>query len=122
MEFIQEKIRNIITKTVEKAPTYDGDVTTVDHFKLFMSSNSDNVFKISGFNICTFNCTYKEKKAVLWAMSTPIDETGGTKGISDKVIDLIEVLENTLIYIDYITSKESKEEKQILLTMVKVIE
>lgn len=121
MELTSEKIKNIIKKTIELSPTYQGDIHEIDCFKMFMSASHDSVYKMMGFNICSFNYEYKGNKSVLLIFSTPVNETETTKLISDKVIGIVDVLEKSLITLDYIESKELKEDKQIYIIVVKKV-
>jgi len=121
MELRIEKIKNIIKKTIEVSPQFEGDILNIDCFKMFMSSQIENIYKIMGFNVCTFNCMFQDEKAVMLIFSVPINETDGNKLITDKIIDLVDLLENSLITLDYLHSAELKEEKQIYVVVVKKV-
>jgi hypothetical protein len=64
---------------------------------------------------------FQDEKAVMLIFSVPINETDGNKLITDKIIDLVDLLENSLITLDYLHSAELKEEKQIYVVVVKKV-
>ena len=122
MEFVKEKIKEIMTKTIEQNRVLKcDDIANADHFKMFMGSDPSNVFKLLGFNCCSYMCTYNDKKSVVVFFSVPINEKTTTKTSYEKVIELVKNLEENLITLDYITTKESKEEKQVYLTLIKSV-
>ncbi len=119
MELVYEKIKNIIKKTAFLPQSYNDDIHKINCFKMFMNVNHENIYKILNFNICTFNYEYEGYKSVLLIFSTSINDKDTIKDISNKILNIINILEKTLITLDYVESKEIKEDKQIYLIVVK---
>jgi hypothetical protein len=119
MELMYEKIKNIIKKTVELPQSYNDDIHKINCFKMFMNVKHENIYKMMNFNICSFNYEYEGYKSVLLIFSTSINDKDTTKDTTNKIINVIDILEKSLITLDYIESKEIKEDNQIYLIVVK---
>jgi hypothetical protein len=69
-----------------------------------------------------FKYKYEGKNAVLFVFSMPINlnsDNGENKHISERVIDVVRILEECFVTIDYLNSIENREEKFVYITAVK---
>jgi hypothetical protein len=66
-----------------------------------------------------FNYTHEKTDSILIIFSIPNGEESSTKFIADKVMDIVELGESVFITLDYIKSKEIKDDKFIYVTIVK---
>lgn len=122
--FIRDKINNIITKTKQNkcyVTIKNNKFDQIDCFKIFMNSNDQSIFKIFGFTVSTFLTKQKDSEYMVFVFSTPINEKNNTKSVYDKISELVSSFEEILISLDYAFSKESTEEKQVYVTIVKKI-
>ena len=70
-------------------------------------------------NTCMFNFVHENQDSVIVIFSIPNGEESSTKYVADKVMDIVELGESIFITLDYINSKEIKDEKFIYVTIIK---
>lgn len=125
MNIVQEKLLEIFENTVSKKDNlvYDGKVEEINHFNLLMKAGGeDALYKILGYNMCMLNCKYEGKKAVVVLFSIPVNPKTGNKLIADSVMEIIENVEDCFTTVDYLNSKEIRDEKFVYVTIVKKLE
>ena len=66
-----------------------------------------------------FNFVHENQDSVIVIFSIPNGEESSTKYVADKVMDIVELGESIFITLDYINSKEIKDEKFIYVTIIK---
>ena len=121
---IQERTMEIFNQTLcyKKDLIYSGEVAEINHFNMLTKAGiNDSLYKLMGCNMCMLNCKYEEKPGILIIFSIPINETTGSKLIADRVMEIIENMEECFTTIDYMQSKEQKDEKFIYVTIIKII-
>jgi hypothetical protein len=121
---VEEKILDIVRKTMDNDELkYDKGLTNLDFYSLLcMSASKDSLFSLCGANVCMFKYSYNNNESVLILFSIPIiiDSTDGkSKHITERIIDTVQLLENTFVTLDYLNVKEVKEEKFVYLVAVK---
>jgi len=125
MKKAKEKIVELFDKTVKNGEVYDGDLENVNYFALMCKAKEDYMFKIGQCNGCMFKYKYDGKTSVLFIFSMPInlntDNGQDNKHISERVIDIVRMLEDCFVTIDYLNSVESREDKFVYITAVKKI-
>ena len=124
MKKAKEKIVELFDKTVKNGEVYDGDLENVNYFALMCKAKEDYMFKIGQCNGCMFKYKYDGKTSVLFIFSMPINlnpDNGDVKHISERVIDIVRMLEDCFVTIDYLNSVESREDKFVYITAVKRI-
>jgi len=125
MNKTKEKIVDLFDKTVKNGEVYDGNLENINYFSLMCKAKEDYMFKIGQCNGCTFKYKYDGKPSVLFIFSMPInlntDNGQDNKHISERVIDIVRILEDCFITIDYLNSVENREDKFVYITAVKKI-
>ena len=72
--------------------------------------------------MCMFNCKYDDKDAVLMLFSIPINSKEvGSKHISERVMEVIENVEECFTTVDFSSSREVKEDKFVYMVVVKKV-
>jgi len=81
----------------------------------------EKLFKVKQNNVCMFNCIYEKKDAILMIFALPlnIETNTGSKNIAERVIKIVEMLEDCFIRLEYMNSVCLDEEKFIYITAVK---
>jgi hypothetical protein len=125
MKKVKEKIVQLFENTVKNGEVYDGDLENVNYFTLMCKAKDEYMFKIGQCNGCMFKYKYDGKNSVLFIFSMPVnlntDNGQDNKHISERVIDIVRMLEDCFVTIDYLNSIESKEDKFVYITAVKKI-
>ena len=122
---LQKKLFDIFESTIKERSNfkYNGNLEELNHFNLLIEAGTKNaLFKMFGCDMCMVNFDYNEKPAVVMIFSIPVNSEVGNKLIADRVMEIIENIENCFTTVDYSHSKEQKLDKFIYLTIVKVIE
>ena len=71
-----------------------------------------------------FYCDYEECPSVMMIFAIPIntEEESGGKYVAERVMEIVKKAEDCFITLDYVDSKEIKEDKFVYVTMLKKIE
>jgi hypothetical protein len=120
----EEKILDIVRKTMDNDELkYDKGLNNLDFYSLLcMSASKDSLFSLCGANVCMFKYSYNNNESVLILFSIPIitdSIDGKSKHITERIIDTVQLLENTFVTLDYLNVKEVKEEKFVYLVAIK---
>lgn len=120
---VKERLKEIFETTIESGSKYDGNCEKIDYYSLFCKSASqDTLYKIMGNNVCMFNCRYKDRDSVVIVFFIAINqEESNAKNVAERIIEVIEGLEETFTTLDFVKSEEVKEDKFIYITAVKKI-
>ena len=123
-EVIKEKLKEIFESTVDSDAKYLGSVKDIDYYTLLCKSAAkDRLFKLMGNNMCMFNCKYDDYDSVLMLFSIPVNSKEiGSKHISERVMEVIESVEDCFTTIDFSSSKEVKEDKFVYMVVVKKLD
>jgi len=125
MEMFMKKIKEIYESTPDSGLKYEGEITNLDYYNLFCkAATKDQMYRVLGNNVCSFNYQFEETDSVLIIFSIPINtpEETGAKNVAERVMEVIENLERCFITLDYANSEEVKEDKFIYITIVKKLE
>jgi len=122
-EVVRQKLREIFEATIDSDAKYTGSVKEVDYYNLLCKSAAkDRLFKLMGNNTCMFNCKFDDQDAVLMLFSIPVNSKEvGSKHISERVMEVIENVEECFTTIDFSSSREVKEEKFVYMVIVKKV-
>jgi predicted house-cleaning noncanonical NTP pyrophosphatase (MazG superfamily) len=124
-EKIKTKLKEMFAETYnDKEWRYEGKVEEADCYSLLCKGLSDDkkMVKLLGCNVCMFKCEYQECESILILFSLCPNSNlpeFSVKNVSDKVMDIVKNLERTFVTIDYLTSKEVKEDKFVYVLAVK---
>jgi len=120
---LEQKFKEAYESTVENVDLqYTGNLKNLDYFGLFCKATAqDKLYKFLGLNTCMFNYTHEKQDSVLIIFSIPNGEEASTKFVADKVMDIVELSESVFITLDYIKSKEVKDDRFIYVSIIKKI-
>lgn len=122
MRLIKDRLMEIFQKTCNdyKGLRYDKDLDNINHYNAIMAAGMErHIYKMMGCNMCMLNCTYTEKEAVLMIFSVPISEETGSKAIADRVMEIVENIEDCFVTVDYLCSTENKDDNFVYVTAIK---
>lgn len=120
-----EILKELFEETIELGfMKYTETIEDINFYDLAcISASRDKLKKIFGGNVCMFNYLYEDEDSILIIFSIPLSEKNeGTKFISEKVIEIIKVIEESFITFDYVDAKEVKEDHFAYVIIVKKIE
>ena len=117
------RLREIFESTLESGLKYDDKYKNVDYYSLFCkAASNDKLYKIAGNNLCIFNCLYEDFDSVMMIFFIPINSNdSGAKNIAERVMEVVEIVENCFITLDYLMSEEVKEDKFVYVIAIKKI-
>lgn len=123
---MKEKLQEIFESTQENGLKYDGSIKNIDFYAMLCKAASkDSLFSVKNMddktNVCMFSCSYENKDSILMIFYIPIATSGGVKHIAEKIMNLVKNLEDTFIVLDYVETKEIKDEKFVYMTVVKIL-
>ena len=123
MNQINQKIKDIYEQTINDGVKYEGLINdNLNYYNLFCKAAAkEKLYKVKQNNVCMFNCTYENKDAILMIFALPlnIETNTGSKNIAERVIKIVEMLEDCFIRLEYMNSVCLDEEKFIYITAVK---
>lgn len=124
MSHIKERLKEIFETTIEIGIKYEGSVEKPEYYNLFCkAAANDQLFQLMGNNLCMFNCESNNKDAVMMLFSIPINtsEDAGAKNVAERVMEIVENIEDCFITIDDIKTEPVQEDKFVYITAVKNI-
>lgn len=124
MSHIKERLKEIFENTIESGIKYDGSVDKPEYYNLFCkAAANDQLYKLMGNNLCMFNCQIDGNETVMMLFSIPINssEEAGAKNVAERVMEVVENIENCFITIDDIKTEPVQEDKFIYVTAFKSI-
>ena len=125
----EERLKQIFESTIESGLKYDGNIEEIDFYSLFCKSTANNqLYKIFSCNLSMFKYRYENDDSVLIIFSIPISlnldriENGNqqeNKHISERIMEILRIVEECFITVDYIDLKNIKEDKFMYMVIVK---
>jgi len=125
MNNISDKLKKAFGQTVEDGIKYDGSLSEIDYYSLFCkAAANDQLHRILGNNFCMFYCGYEDSPTVMMIFAIPIntEEESGGKYVAERVMEVVKKVEDCFITLDYVDSREVKEDKFVYVTVLKKIE
>lgn len=125
-KYAKEKLIELFNRTIESDFKFEDKLKNIDYFSTICRASANNqMTKIFNSNVCMFNYRYNNTDSVLILFAIPLnpDESDGksTKHISERVMDIIRLLEDTFITLNYVNSDQVKEDKFTYLIAVKEV-
>lgn len=100
---------------------YNKPIEDIDYTILTKAMAVDKTIKVLGCIVCMFNCTFENSSAVLIVFSYFPKDDSGSKHISEKAIDIIDLLQEVFITLDHIDIINPKGEGYIYIVSVKKV-
>ena len=123
MKSIKHKLKDIYETTINDGIKYEGLINeNLDYYSLFCKAAAkEKLFSIKQNNVCMFNCVFEDKDAIMIIFALPIntETNSGSKSIAERVIKIVQILEDCFITLDYMNSVSINEDKFIYVTSVK---
>jgi len=119
-----KRLEEIFEQSLDGVLTVTVDVNNLDYYSLFCKAASkERLYKISEYNVCMFVNKYEEEDSVLILFMMPINVENGskTKNVAERVMEVVSLLENVFVNLDFLESKEVKEDKYIYVVATKKI-
>jgi hypothetical protein len=124
----KERLRQIFETTIDSGILYNGHINEIDYYSLLCKSTSNNqLYKVLSCNLSMFNYQYENEDSVLIIFSIPsslnVDKVPNqeNKHISERIMDILQLVEECFITVDYMDLKTIKEDKFVYMTIVKKI-
>lgn len=128
----EERLKQIYENTIESGLKYTGNIEDIDFYSLFCKSTANNqLYKIFSCNLSMFNYEFESSDSILIIFSIPITlnldskmENGNqpeNKHISERIMDILRIIEETFVTVDYMDLKNVKEDKFMYMIIVKKI-
>jgi hypothetical protein len=120
---VQKKLKDIYDTAIEKDLRYDGSLQDLNYYNIVCKAASqDLLFYLMSNSLCMFKYRFQDKDSILMLFSIPITLSEKEKHISERIMDVIKVTEEVFITLDYVNSKEVKDDRYVYIVMVKVID
>ena len=121
-----ERLKDIFDLTVESGNKVNiNDFNEIDYYSLLCSAIGNNkMYKMFNCNLCSFNCEFEGEDSVIMIFSVPIttqSEVPDKKHSSERIMDIIKIVEECFISIDHMKFKEVKEDKFSYITIIKKV-
>ena len=122
-----ERLQDIYDETLELGVKIQlPNIEDIDYYSLLCKATANNkMYKMFNCNLCSFMCEFEGEDSVVVIYSLPapskLDESPDKKHPSEKAMDIIKVIEQCFITVDYISFKEVKEDKFSYITAIKKI-
>lgn len=123
MNYLKQRLKDIFSTTYEKGIQWEGNsLSDIDYYSLSCKAAANDIlYNFKESNVCMFKCNYENEEAILIIFSIPINLSKESKHITERVMNTIQLLEETFVYVDYLSSVEQKEEKFVYLTVIKKV-
>jgi hypothetical protein len=120
----KEKLIAICNDAIKSGVYFDEDLDNIDYYAaVCRAAKSDSLFKFFGCNMAVFRYNFKEYESIMLLFAIPtaanVDSKEDGRHISQKVMDIIKILEEIFVVIDYMNLNTVKEDKFCYLTIVK---
>jgi hypothetical protein len=124
----KERLRQIFESTIDSGEKYSGNIEDIDYYALLCKSTANNqLYKIFSCNLSMYNYSFKNEDSVIMVFSIPTSINNNTdnqtenKHISERIMDVLKVVEDCFVTVDYMDLKNIKEDKFLYMTIVKKI-
>lgn len=119
LEAEKKKLKEAFDEVIASDLTYNKPISDIDYTVLTKAMGVDKVQKVLGCNVCLFNYSFENCPSVLIVFCYYPKEDSGSKHISEKTIDIISLLQDTFITLDYVDIITVKSEPFVYITAVK---
>lgn len=119
----RDRLKEIFETTVESGILYDGKYENIEYYNMFCKAAAkEKLYKIAGNNLCMFNCCYEGKDSIMMIFYIPINSNdSGAKNVAERVMEVVSIVEDCFVTLDFIKSEEVKEDKFVYVTAIKKI-
>ena len=115
------KLKKAFTEVLSSDLKYCKPIEDIDYTILTKAMAVDKTIKVLGCMVCMFNCTFESSPAVLIVFSYYPKDDVGSKHISEKTIDVIDLLQEIFITLDHIDIISPKSEGYVYIVSIKKV-
>lgn len=125
----EERLKQIFDNTIESGLKYIGNIEEIDFYSLFCKSTANNqLYRIFSCNLSMFNYEFEGQDSILIIFSIPISlnldvkidgNQQENKHISERIMEIVRVVEECFVTVDYMDLKNVKEDKFMYMIIVK---
>ena len=116
----KDRLKQIFESTIDTGIKHTGNINDLDYYSLLCKSTATNsIFSILNCNVSMFNFEFNKEDSVLMIFSIPITLSNDSKHISERIMDIIKLVEDCFITIDYMSLKNIKDDKIFYMTVIK---
>lgn len=115
------KLKKAFEEVLGSDLKYNKPIEDIDYTVLTKAMAVDKTMKVLGCIVCMFNCIFENSPAVLVVFSYFPKEDVGSKHISEKTIDVIDLLQEVFITLDYIDIISPKSEGYVYIISIKKV-
>lgn len=122
----KERLKQIFDLTIESGLSHQGSLDELDFYSLLCKAATNNyLYKILGCNLCMFKYKFNGEDSILIIISIPLSLNENiqiNKHISERIMDILKIIEESFSIIDFMNLKDVKEDKFFYMTIVKKLE
>jgi len=115
------KLKKAFEEVLSSDLKYNKQIEDIDYTVLTKAMAVDKTIKVLGCIVCMFNCVFENCPAVLIVFSYFPKEDAGSKHISEKTIDVIDLLQEVFITLDHIDIISPKSEGYVYIVSIKKV-
>jgi hypothetical protein len=115
------RIRKTFQETLNSDLSYSKQIEDIDFTVMTKSMAVEKTIKVMGCIVCMFNYLFEETPSILIVFSYYPKDDVGSKHISEKTIEVIDLLQEVFITLDHIDIINVKSEPFVYIVAVKKI-
>lgn len=122
----KDRLKELYLNTVNTGLELVDDLDSIDYYGALCKAGTEKtLYKMFSCNMCMFKYNYDGRDSVIIIFSIPSPsnpeskEDGDTRHISQKIMELVKVIEDCFIRVDYMNLKDVKEDKFSYFTIIK---
>lgn len=119
LEAEKKKLKEAFDEVVGSDLTYNKSISDIDYTVLFKSMSAEKSWKVLGCTLCMFNFLFDSCPSILIVFCYYPKDDSGSKHISEKTIDIISLLQDVFITLDYVDIITVKNEPYVYITAIK---
>lgn len=115
------RLRKTFQETLVSDLRYNKSIEDIDFTILTKAMAVDKTIKVMGCIVCMFNCIFEDSPSILIVFTYYPKEDVGSKHISEKTIDVVDLLQETFITLDHINVVNPRSEPYVYIVAVKKV-
>ena len=120
----KDRLRQIFESTIDAGLIHNSSIEELDFYSLLCKSTANNqLYKIFSCNVSMFKYNYENEDSILIIFSIPStlnsENNHDNKHISERIMDILRIVEDCFITVDYMDLINIKEDKFTYMVVVK---
>lgn len=115
------KLKKAFSDTLSSDLKYNKPVESIDYTVLTKAMLADKTLKCLGCTVSMFNYVFQGDNAVLIVFSYYPKEDTGLKRISEKAIEVVGILQEVFVTVDYVDIVTPKSEGYVYIVCIKKV-